>query len=133
MLLSFSVSGTKYSTCSLCSACRESWDPSRRPGYEDSSVLHAGTPGAIACAAACYSGACKVPAAVEEPHALVLECEAGQPLAQKPDLQMLLRSRWAPGLEFRAAWIAGVALSIASALAYLHAHCICHDGCCRIW
>ena len=63
----------------------------------------------------------------------MLEREASQPLAQKPDLQMLLRSRWAPGLEFRAAWIAGVALSIASALAYLHAHCICHDGCCRIW
>ena len=41
-------------------------------------------------------------------------------------LQVLLRCRWAPGLEFRAAWIAGVAHGIASALAYLHAHHICH-------
>ena len=132
MLLYFSVSGTRYSACSLCSACRESWDPSRRPGYEDGSVP-AGTPGGIACAAACHSGACKAPAAAEEPRALVLEREAGQPLARKPDLQMLLRSRWALGPELRAAWAAGVALSLASALAYLHAHCICHDGCCRLW
>ena len=81
-------------------------------------------------ATACHSDACRVLAAIEEPHALVLNRVAGQPLAQKPNLQVLLRCRWAPGLEFRAAWIAGVAHGVASALAYLHAHCICHGGCC---
>ena len=86
-----------------------------------------------AFATACHSGACRVLAAIEEPHALVLERVTGQPLAQKPNLQVLLRCRWAPGLEFRAAWIAGVAHGVASALAYLHAHCICHGECCRSW
>ena len=70
---------------------------------------------------------------MEEPHALALERAAGQPLAQKPNLQALLCCRWAPGLEFWAAWVAGLALGGASALAYLHAHCICPDGCCRFW
>lgn len=61
-----------------------------------------------------------------EPHALVLERVEGAPLAQKPNLQMLLRCRWALGLRFRAAWVAGVAHGLASSLAYLHEHCICH-------
>ncbi len=74
-----------------------------------------------------------------EPHALVLERVEGAPLAQKPNLQVLLRCRWAPGLQFRAAWIAGVAHGVASSLAYLHQHHICHGAlqrlqttlCCR--
>ena len=61
-----------------------------------------------------------------EPHALVLDRVEGAPLAQKPNLQVLLRCRWAPGLQFRAAWIAGVAHGVASSLAYLHEHRICH-------
>ena len=61
-----------------------------------------------------------------EPHALVLERVEGAPLAQKPNLQVLLRCRWAAELQFRAAWIAGVAHGVASSLAYLHEHHICH-------
>ena len=105
--------------------------PAWLSGRKYSLALQAGTLRANVCTTACHSGACRVLAAVEEPHALVLERVAGQPLAQKPNLQVLLRCRWAPDLEFRAAWIAGVAHGVASALAYLHAHCICHGGCCR--
>lgn len=72
--------------------------------------------------------ACRVVAVIEEPHALVLQRVEGRPLAAKPNLQSLLRCRWAPGLEFRAAWIAGVAQGVASALAHLHEHRICHGA-----
>ena len=74
------------------------------------------------------SAARRVLAIMEEPHALVLERVEGAPLAQKPNLQVLLRCRWAPGLQFRAAWIAGVAHGVAASLAYLHEHRICHGA-----
>ena len=38
---------------------------------------------------------------IEEPHALVLERVFGQPLAAKPNLESLLRCRWAPGLSLQ--------------------------------
>lgn len=63
---------------------------------------------------------------LQQPHALVLRRVAGQPLAAKPNLQSLLRCRWPPDAAFSCAFVARVALCVASALQYLHAHCICH-------
>lgn len=65
-------------------------------------------------------------AELQEPHALVLRRVQGQPLAGKPNLQSLLRCRWPPGSAFSPGFVARVALCVASALQYLHAHCICH-------
>lgn len=70
--------------------------------------------------------ACRVLAVLQQPHALVLRRVAGQPLAAKPNLQSLLRCRWPPGVAFSSTFVARVALCVASALQYLHAHCICH-------
>lgn len=69
---------------------------------------------------------CRVLAVLREPHALVLARVAGQPLAAKPNLQSLLRCRWPPGCFFAPGSVARMAHCVASALAYLHGHCICH-------
>jgi hypothetical protein len=63
---------------------------------------------------------------VERPHALVLRRVFGEPLAQKPNLEVLLRCRWAPGVTFPPATVARIGAGVASALAHLHAHGICH-------
>ncbi|BDA41958.1 probable leucine-rich repeat-containing protein 7 at N-terminal half [Coccomyxa sp. Obi] len=68
----------------------------------------------------------RVLATLQQPHALVLKRVAGRPLAAKPNLQSLLRCRWPPDAAFSSAFVARVALCVASALQYLHAHCICH-------
>jgi tRNA A-37 threonylcarbamoyl transferase component Bud32 len=65
-------------------------------------------------------------AIVERPHALVLERIDGRPLAQKPNLQSLLRCRWPPGAAFGAAFVARACRDVAAALAHLHAHSVCH-------
>lgn len=41
-----------------------------------------------------------VVARLHEPEALVMELVKGQPMAEKPNLQSLLRCRWSPGAQF---------------------------------
>lgn len=50
----------------------------------------------------------------------------GASMAEKPNLQSLLRCRWAAGLELEPQYVLRAASDVASALAYLHAHSICH-------
>lgn len=47
-------------------------------------------------------------------------------MAEKPNLQSLLRCRWAAGLKLELQYVLRAASDVASALAYLHAHGICH-------
>ena len=68
----------------------------------------------------------KVIGIIDHPHALVLERVWGAPLALKPNFDSLLRCRWTAGQTFTAKFVLNVATCIAAALAYLHAHNICH-------
>ncbi|KAL4857990.1 Plant intracellular Ras-group-related LRR protein 5 [Chlorella vulgaris] len=68
----------------------------------------------------------KVVAQLAEPLGLVLEFAEGQPIAEKPNLQSLLRCRWAPDLTFQLAWLLKVALGVAAALEHMHYRGICH-------
>ncbi|KAL3158636.1 hypothetical protein ABBQ32_011386 [Trebouxia sp. C0010 RCD-2024] len=68
----------------------------------------------------------KVIGIIEHPHALVLERVWGRPLALKPNFKSLLRCRWAAGQTFTLQFVLNVTTCVAAALAYLHAHNICH-------
>lgn len=68
----------------------------------------------------------KVIGIIDHPHALVLERVWGAPLALKPNFDSLLRCRWTAGQTFSVQFVLNVATCIAAALAYLHAHNICH-------
>lgn len=63
---------------------------------------------------------------IDHPHALVLERVWGVPLALKPNFESLLRCRWMEGQTFSTQFVLRVAMSLASALAYLHGNNICH-------
>lgn len=43
-------------------------------------------------------------------------------------VQVLLRCRWAAGVRFPQATVARIGAGVASALAYMHEHCICHGA-----
>lgn len=68
----------------------------------------------------------KVIGIIEQPHALVMERVWGAPLALKPNFESLLRCRWTAGQTFTVQFALRVATCVAAALAYLHAHNICH-------
>ena len=68
----------------------------------------------------------KVIGIIDQPHALVLERVWGVPLALKPNFESLLRCRWVQGQTFDLHFVLNVATCVASALAYLHKHSICH-------
>lgn len=68
----------------------------------------------------------KVIGIIDHPHALVLERVWGAPLALKPNFESLLRCRWTAGQTFTVHFVLNVATCVAAALAYLHAHNICH-------
>lgn len=68
----------------------------------------------------------KVVGIIDHPHALVLERVWGVPLALKPNFESLLRCRWTQGQTFEVQFVLNVAVCVASALSYLHAHNICH-------
>ena len=68
----------------------------------------------------------KVIGIIDHPHALVMERVWGKPLALKPNFESLLRCRWLPEQTFTLQFVLNVAKSVASALAYLHEHNICH-------
>lgn len=68
----------------------------------------------------------KVIGIIDHPHALVLERVWGAPLALKPNFESLLRCRWTAGQTFTIQFVLNVATCVAAALAYLHAHNICH-------
>ena len=65
---------------------------------------------------------------IEQPHSLVLRRVFGETLALKPNLQVLLRCRWADSVSFPLATVASIGAGVASALAYLHQECICHGA-----
>ena len=50
----------------------------------------------------------------------------GASMAEKPNMVSLLRCRWEAGLRLELAYVLRAASDVASALAYLHAHSICH-------
>ncbi|GFH08814.1 protein kinase domain-containing protein, partial [Haematococcus lacustris] len=83
------------------------------------------------------------PAAAPEPAPMLLmDLVPGQPLAAKPTSQHLLRCnhvitmvpgvmvvlalRWRPDTQFSLQQVLAIGTALSSALAYLHARCICH-------
>lgn len=68
----------------------------------------------------------RVVAQLQEPLGLVMEYAEGQPIAEKPNLQSLLRCRWAPGETFQLAWLLRVANGVAGALEHMHYRGIAH-------
>ncbi|KAK9862504.1 hypothetical protein WJX84_009525 [Apatococcus fuscideae] len=63
---------------------------------------------------------------IAEPPSLVVGRVHGQQMAAKPNLQSLLRCRWASDCSFQLNYLLRVAHSTASALEYLHSLGICH-------
>ncbi|KAL4442982.1 hypothetical protein ABPG77_008473 [Micractinium sp. CCAP 211/92] len=68
----------------------------------------------------------RVVARLEEPLGLVMEFAEGAPIAEKPNLQSLLRCRWAPGQTFSLGWLLRVAIGVAGALEHMHYRGIAH-------
>lgn len=68
----------------------------------------------------------RVVAQLQSPLGLVMEYAEGQPIAEKPNLQSLLRCRWAPGLALQLPWVLRVAAGVAAALEHMHYKGICH-------
>ncbi|GFH12599.1 protein kinase domain-containing protein, partial [Haematococcus lacustris] len=67
------------------------------------------------------------PAAAPEPAPMLLmDLVPGQPLAAKPTSQHLLRCKWRPDTQFSLQQAVAIGTALSSALAYLHARCICH-------
>lgn len=52
-------------------------------------------------------------------------CE-GRPLAEKPNLESLLRCRWAPAAAFAPLFVLRVARGLAGALEHMHYRGVCH-------
>ncbi|KAL4457710.1 hypothetical protein ABPG75_012575 [Micractinium tetrahymenae] len=68
----------------------------------------------------------RVVARLEEPLGLVMEFAEGAPIAEKPNLQSLLRCRLAPGQTFTLGWLLRVAVGVAGALEHMHYRGIAH-------
>eukprot|EP00887_Chlorella_sp_A99_P002665 scaffold6.g2665.t1 len=68
----------------------------------------------------------KVLGKVENPLGLLMEFAEGQPLALKPNLESLLRCRWAPATSFKLEFILRVGHGLAGALEHMHYRGICH-------
>lgn len=68
----------------------------------------------------------RVVAWLEEPLGLVMEFAEGAPIAEKPNLQSLLRCRWAPSQTFSLGWLLRVAIGVAGALEHMHYRGIAH-------
>lgn len=63
---------------------------------------------------------------MEDPKGLVVERVFGKPLAEKPNLESLLRCRWEARRTYAVRFVHQVARDVAGALAFLHARHIAH-------